>query len=63
MMVVNYVYEKEGSKKVISYENTLPTNKVFSWDEVGKFRKDAYLLMHSVIYNTDVLSESFDPHC
>ena len=58
MMVVNYVYEKEGSKKVISYENTLPTNKVFSWDEVGKFRKDAYLLMHSVIYNTEFLKST-----
>ncbi len=58
MMVVNYVYEKEGSQKVIRYTNTLPENKVFTWDEVGKFRKDAYLLMHSVIYNTKFLKNT-----
>ena len=38
--------------------NTLPENKVFGWDEVGKFKKDAYLLMHSVIYNTKFLKET-----
>ncbi len=57
MLVVNYVYEKEGEQKVIRYTKTLPENKVFTWDEVGKFKKDAYLLMHSVIYRTDFLKE------
>ena len=51
------VYEKEGEQKVIRYTKTLPENKVFTWDEVGKFKKDAYLLMHSVIYRTDFLKE------
>ncbi len=56
MMVVNYVYEKEGKKpKPIKYTKTLPENKVFGWDEVGNFKKSAYLLMHSVIYNTKFL--------
>ena len=57
MMVVNYVYEKEGSQKVIRYAQTLPENRVFTWDEVGKFKKDAYLLMHSVIYKTSLLKK------
>ena len=50
MMIVNYVYEKgeEGCKR-ISYQKTLPMNKVFTWDEVGKFKKDAYLLIFIVI--------------
>ena len=55
MLVVNYVYEKEGEQKVIRYTKTLPENKIFTWDEVGKFKKDAYLLMHSVIYRTEFL--------
>lgn len=55
MMVVNYVYERHHEQKEIKYVNTLPENKVFGWDEVGKFKKDAYLLMHSVIYNTKFL--------
>ncbi len=59
MMVVNYVYEKgSAGTKTIHYKKTLPENKVFTWDEVGKFKKDAYLLMHSVIYKTEVLKKS-----
>ncbi len=58
MMVVNYVYERHHEQKEIKYVNTLPENKVFGWDEVGKFKKDAYLLMHSVIYNTKFLKET-----
>ncbi|MBR1748212.1 MAG: glycosyltransferase family 2 protein [Bacilli bacterium] len=55
MMVVNYVYEKGDKQKVISYEGALPENKVFTWDEVGKFKTGQYLLMHSVLYNTEFL--------
>lgn len=55
MMVVNYVYEKAGEQKVISYEGTLPENKVFTWNDVGKFKNGQYLLMHSVIYHTEFL--------
>lgn len=57
MMVVNYVYERADGQKEINYHKTLPENKVFAWDEVGKFKKDAYLLMHSVIYRTELLKE------
>lgn len=57
MMVVNYVYEREGEQKVIKYTKTLPENKIFEWSEVGKFKKDAYLLMHSVIYRTKFLKD------
>lgn len=59
MLVVNYVYEKENEgSKVINYKRTLPENKIFSWDEVGHFKPDAYLLMHSVIYNTKFLKST-----
>lgn len=59
MLVVNYVYEKENEgTKVINYKRTLPENKIFSWDEVGHFKPDAYLLMHSVIYNTKFLKST-----
>ncbi len=59
MMVVNYVYEKgELGTKEIHYKKTLPEGKIFTWDEVGHFKKDAYLLMHSVIYNTKFLKST-----
>lgn len=57
MVISNYVYEKVGMKhkKVIRYDNVLPQNQVFRWDDIGRFRLDQYILMHSVIYRTEML--------
>lgn len=57
MLISNYVYEKVDAKKkkVISYSNVFPENKVFSWNDAGRFQIDQYILMHSVIYRTDLL--------
>jgi len=59
MMISNFVYEKEGAKykKVMKYENILPEGSIFTWDEIKRFRKGQYLLMHSVIYRTEMLRE------
>ena len=57
MLISNYVYEKVGTKHktVIHYRGVLPTDKIFSWDDVGRFHMGQYILMHSVIYRTDLL--------
>lgn len=57
MLIANYVYEKEGMehKKCIHYRNVLPQNEIFHWSDIGRFRLDQYILMHSVIYRTDLL--------
>lgn len=57
MLIANYVYEKEGAahKKVIHYRNALPQDTVFRWTDMGHFHLDQYILMHSVIYRTDLL--------
>lgn len=57
MVISNFVYEKEGTKykKIMKYDNVLPENRVFSWEEVKEFRKGQYILMHSVIYRTQML--------
>ncbi|MCY7754068.1 glycosyltransferase family 2 protein [Bacillus haynesii] len=59
MMISNFVYEKEGAKykKVMKYENVLPEGTIFTWNDIGQFRKGQYLLMHSVIYRTQLLKE------
>ena len=59
MLLCNYVYEKEGQKhkKVMRYDSVLPVNRMFGWDEAGKFRKGQYILMHSVIYRTQLLRD------
>lgn len=59
MLVSNYVYEKVGAKhkRVIHYRNILPQEKIFGWKDVGRFGIAQYILMHSVIYRTELLKE------
>ena len=60
MLISNYVYEKVGAthKKVIHYRGVLPENEIFRWEDVGRFHIGQYILMHSVIYRTDMLKLS-----
>lgn len=57
LFISNYVYEKvyEGKSATIGYKSALPRKKVFGWNEIGRFRPDQNLLMHSLCYRTDVL--------
>lgn len=57
--ISNFVYEKEGlsRKKSMRYDGILPEGRVFGWDEVGDFSKGQYMMMHSLIYRTELLRE------
>lgn len=57
--ISNFVYEKEGQsrKKSMTYQNVLPEHRIFTWDDVGAFSKGQYMMMHSLIYRTDLLRE------
>ncbi|HFI0256746.1 TPA: glycosyltransferase family 2 protein [Streptococcus suis] len=57
--ISNFVYEKEGQsrKKSMSYQNVLPENQIFGWEDVGAFSKGQYMMMHSLIYRTELLRE------
>ena len=59
LFVSNYVYEKEGEKrkKVMRYHHALPQEQIFTWKDVRHFRVGQYILMHSVIYRTNLLRE------
>ena len=59
MLICNYVYEhvEDNTRRVMSYRNVFPANKVFGWDQIGRFRTSQYLLMHSVIYRTQLLRD------
>jgi len=60
LFIANYVYEhvEDQTRKVMGYRNVFPTGRVFTWAEIGRFRPSQYLLMHSVIYRTQVLRDS-----
>ena len=57
MLVSNYVYEhvEDNTQRVMHYRNVFPQGRVFGWDQIGRFRPSQYLLMHSVIYRTELL--------
>jgi len=59
MLISNYVYEKQGKKRktVIDYVSALPEREFFTWDNVKNLRRGQYILMHSVIYRTELLRE------
>ena len=59
LVIGNYVYEKvyEGTHTTIDYVNVFPTDREFTWDEIGRFKSSQYLLMHSVIYRTELLRD------
>jgi glycosyltransferase involved in cell wall biosynthesis len=57
LVIANYVYEKvsEQSRTIMHYRNVFPVEREFGWNDIGHFMQSQYLLMHSVIYRTDLL--------
>ncbi len=60
LMIANYVYEhvEDNTQKVMDYRNVFPVGRVFTWKDIGRFGPSQYLLMHSVIYRTQLLRSS-----
>ena len=59
MFISNYIYDKVGQKRkrIMQYHSAMPTEQVFTWEEMGNMRLGHYILMHSVIYRTGLLRE------
>ncbi len=60
LLAANYVYEHvaDGKRHEIKYTHVFPQNQVFGWDDIGYYLPSQYLLMHSIIYRTELLKES-----
>ncbi len=60
LLMCNYVYEHtvDNTHHTVSYKGILPQDRVFGWDEIGKFPPSQNILMHTVIYRTEVLRQS-----
>ena len=59
MLISNFVYEKQGAKrkKVMNYRRALPKDQLFTWKDTKMFTLGQYILMHSVIYRTELLRQ------
>ncbi len=60
LIISNYVYEKtiENTRKVINYNGVFPENKLFTWNESKRFEISQYILMHSIVYKTELIRRS-----
>ena len=59
-LICNYVYDKVGArrKRMMRYVGSFPEDRVFTWDEIEKpLNSHRYVLMHSLIYRTELLRE------
>ena len=59
LMICNYVYEhvEDNTHHTVRYTNVFPQDRLFTWKHTLPFRPDQNLLMHSVIYRTQVLRD------
>ena len=59
MLLTNFVYEKQGAKrkKVMNYRTAIPKGELIDWRGVRMFMLGQYILMHSVVYRTELLRE------
>lgn len=57
MLITNYVYENMNiqKSKTIQYKGAMPEERIFTWDDLGFLRSSQNILMHSVIYRTEIL--------
>ena len=59
MLISNFVYEKKGQniKKVMKYTSAIPKERSCLPGKMSDFSKGQYILMHSVIYRTQLLRD------
>lgn len=60
LFICNYVYDHldEGSSRVMDYRNVFPDEKMCTWNSIGRFKPSQYLIMHSLIFRTEILRKS-----
>ncbi|MCI8317321.1 MAG: glycosyltransferase family 2 protein [Lachnospiraceae bacterium] len=59
MLLANFVYDKVGvhHKKLMRFANVFPRDEVFEWDAMRHMRQTQYILMHNIIYRTQLLKD------
>ena len=60
LVVCNYVYDhlNEGRKKSMGYRNVFPDGVICGWEDTGRFGPSQYLIMHALIFRTQLLRDS-----
>ncbi len=60
LIICNYVYDHlyENKQKVMKYDNIFKAGKITNWNEIKHIKQSQYMIMHSLIYKTEILKKS-----
>lgn len=60
LFICNYVYNHldEGTSREMNYRNVFPVERICTWNDIGHFLPSQYLIMHALVYRTEVLRQS-----
>lgn len=60
LFVCNYIYDHldEGISHTIHYRNVFPTEETCDWNNMGRFHISQYLIMHALIFRTELLRQA-----
>ncbi len=60
LLITNYIYDhlEENSYRVMRYNNVFPEQKMCGWNEIKHFGLAQYLIMHALIFRTDLLRKT-----
>ncbi|MED9904101.1 MAG: glycosyltransferase family A protein [Lachnospiraceae bacterium] len=60
LLICNYVYDHlyENRQKSVSFENVFPEEQLCGWQDMGRFKASQYLVMHALVFRTEVLRKS-----
>ncbi len=59
LFITNYVFDKELEKKhsIMDYKSVFPQDQIFHWKEMKHLKQSQYLLVHSVLFRTELLKD------
>lgn len=60
MFVTDYVYDKVGKRRkhVVKFDNVMVADRRLDWDDLKRFGIAQYMIMHALIFRTDVLRQA-----
>lgn len=59
LIVCNYIYDhlEEKTTRLMRYKNVFPEETMCGWNEIGHFLPSQYLIMHALVYRTQILKD------
>ncbi|WOF23557.1 glycosyltransferase family A protein [Microbacterium betulae] len=58
-LFTDYVHDRVGKNNRVSrFDSVFPDGRIFGWEDTERFSRRQYLMMHAIVYRTDVVRAS-----